>query len=49
MLFDDQQLSNHKEEVKDYVSETKERRKYGAPSNLHPCGGGRGFSRELGT
>jgi RNA polymerase sigma factor (sigma-70 family) len=49
MLFDDQQQSNHKEEVKDYVIETKERRKYGAPSNLHQGGDGRGFSRELGT
>jgi RNA polymerase sigma factor (sigma-70 family) len=47
--FDDQQQSNHKEEGDEYVIETKEKRNYRAPSNLHPGGDGSGFSRELGA
>jgi hypothetical protein len=39
---------SHKEEGDEYVIETKEKRKYGAPSDLHPGGrDGRSFSREL--
>jgi len=43
----DQQQSNRKEEGDEHVIETKEKRNYRAPSNLHPGGDGRGFSREL--
>jgi len=43
----DQQQSNHKEELKEHVIEAKQRRKYRAPSNLHPGGDGRDFSRDL--
>jgi len=33
----------------EYGIETKEKRNYRAPSNLHPRREGRGFSRELGA
>jgi hypothetical protein len=47
--LDDQQQSNDKEEGDEYVIKTKEKRNYRAPSNLHPSGDGRSFSRELGA
>src|SRR5713226_3540441 len=46
--FDVQQQSSHKKGG-EYVIETKQKRNYRAPSNLHPGGGGRGFNRELGA
>jgi len=46
--FDDQQQSSHKK-GDEYVIETKQKRNYRAPSNLHPGGDGRGFSKELGA
>jgi RNA polymerase sigma factor (sigma-70 family) len=39
--------SNHREREDEYVFESKENRKYGAQSNLHSCGDGKGFNREL--
>jgi len=47
MRLNDQQQSNHKEEGGEYVIENKEEREYRVPSNLHPCGNGRGISSEL--
>jgi RNA polymerase sigma factor (sigma-70 family) len=47
--FGDQQQSNDKEEGDEYVIETKPKRKYRVPSNLHPGGDGSRFSRELGA
>ena len=46
--FDDQQQFSHKK-GDEYVIETKQKRNYRAPSNLHPGGDGRGFSKELGA
>jgi hypothetical protein len=41
---------SHKEEGDEYVIETKEKRNYSAPSDLHPGGrDGRSFGRELGA
>jgi RNA polymerase sigma factor (sigma-70 family) len=45
--FDDPRQSNGKEEGDEYVIETKQKRNYRAPSNLHHGGDGRGLSREL--
>jgi len=44
-----EQQFNHKEEGDSHVVKTKDTRKYGTPSNLHPGGDGESFSRELGA
>jgi len=36
-------------EMHEYVIETKGKMNYRDPSNLYPCGDGRGFHRELGA
>jgi RNA polymerase sigma factor (sigma-70 family) len=46
--FDDQHLSNEKEQGDQHVIDNKEKRNYRAPSNLHPGGpDGTGFSKEI--
>jgi RNA polymerase sigma factor (sigma-70 family) len=42
----DQQQSNHKKGGYEYVSKSKETRKYRAPTNVHPSGDGRGYGCE---
>ena len=49
MRFNDQQQSNHKEEGDKYVIETKKRREYRVPNNVHASGDRRDFERELGA